>query len=145
MENTALDIARRMIQISVKNKIWTSNLKLQKLLYFAWLRYYKKTGKSLFTDEFEAWQYGPVVPSVYYEYWGQGASTLIATMPPKNPVDRDKEELLLEVLIDYKDVKLRDIVGKSHQTMAWKKAYDPGFKKKIDFEDMKEESERSKI
>lgn len=42
-----------------------TNLKLQKLLYFAQVEYLKKYGTPLFDDEIQAWQYGPVVKSVY--------------------------------------------------------------------------------
>ena len=49
-----------------------SNLKLQKLLYFVWIEYRKNTGKKLFDDKIYAWQFGPVVPEVYYDYCAYG-------------------------------------------------------------------------
>ena len=44
-----------------------TNLKLQKILYFAQAEVLKKSkGKALlFPDDIEAWKYGPVVPTVY--------------------------------------------------------------------------------
>ncbi|WP_375317800.1 Panacea domain-containing protein [Spiroplasma endosymbiont of Virgichneumon dumeticola] len=47
-----------------KYKIMFS-VKLQKVLYFLYLKYLKETGKKLFNDEFEAWVYGPVIPKIF--------------------------------------------------------------------------------
>lgn len=43
-------------------------LKLQKLLYLCQAEYLMKSGELLFTDDIEAWKYGPVVRSVYKTY-----------------------------------------------------------------------------
>lgn len=41
------------------------SVKLQKVLYFLYLKYLKETGEKLFKDEFEAWVYGPVIPKIF--------------------------------------------------------------------------------
>lgn len=43
-------------------------MKLQKLLYFVSCEYIKSTGISMLSEDFCVWQYGPVLPSVYYEF-----------------------------------------------------------------------------
>lgn len=48
------------------------NLRLQYMLYAAWLEYYLQTGDSLFSEEFYAWQYGACCAEVYYEYCSYG-------------------------------------------------------------------------
>lgn len=45
-----------------------SNLKLQKLLYYAQGIYLSLNNELLFDEPIEAWKHGPVVPSVYQEY-----------------------------------------------------------------------------
>ncbi|MFD2419431.1 Panacea domain-containing protein [Amycolatopsis pigmentata] len=45
-----------------------SNLKLQKLLYYAQGHYLALTGRPLFDDEIQAWSHGPVVPAVYRQW-----------------------------------------------------------------------------
>lgn len=45
-----------------------SPLKLQKLLYFCHADYIAHFGKPLIKQEFEAWQHGPVIPSIYQEF-----------------------------------------------------------------------------
>ena len=42
-----------------------TNLKLQKILYLCHLFYLGETNTPLIDEEFEAWYYGPVLPSVY--------------------------------------------------------------------------------
>lgn len=49
-------------------KISVTPMKLQKLLYFSHREYLKKTEHPLFSERFEPWPYGPVLPSVYEEF-----------------------------------------------------------------------------
>ncbi|MDR2496832.1 MAG: DUF4065 domain-containing protein [Tannerellaceae bacterium] len=60
-----------------------SNLKLQRLLYYAQGFHLAIYGTPLFEDLVEAWNYGPVVPSVYQIYRGHGTGAL--------PVDNSTE------------------------------------------------------
>ncbi len=43
-------------------------MKLQKLMYFIACEYAKETDSDLFSEDFEVWQYGPVLPTVYSEF-----------------------------------------------------------------------------
>jgi len=45
-----------------------TNLKLQKLLFFVNGFYYYNNSKLLFNADMLAWQYGPVIPEIYYEF-----------------------------------------------------------------------------
>ncbi|MBQ7503084.1 DUF4065 domain-containing protein [bacterium] len=64
----ASDVAKYILWRNTADGTPASNLRLQKLLYFAWVVYYKNFRKRLFEDAICAWKFGPVVPSVYYEY-----------------------------------------------------------------------------
>ena len=65
----ALDVARFTINYTWKINKPISNLKLQKILYFIQADYLANTDKGpCFIDEIEAWDFGPVVPSVYHEF-----------------------------------------------------------------------------
>lgn len=67
---SAKDIAKWFLAYASQDdeKADISNLKLQKLLYFAQGHHLGKLGVPLFSDEIQAWAHGPVVPSVYQEY-----------------------------------------------------------------------------
>lgn len=51
-------------------------MKLQKLMYFICSEYAKKHGSSPISEQFEVWQYGPVLPSVYSEFKTFGANPI---------------------------------------------------------------------
>lgn len=65
---TALNIANNFLELAFKENITISPMKLQKLVYILYKEYLKLTGKSLFSERFEAWQYGPVLPNIYSEF-----------------------------------------------------------------------------
>ncbi|WP_191337860.1 Panacea domain-containing protein [Helicobacter pullorum] len=69
----ALELSSYILKNSVKG---LSNLELQKILYFTELAYIKKFNKHLIIDGFEAWEFGPIVRSVYYEYRYYGALSI---------------------------------------------------------------------
>lgn len=69
---TAVTVANNFIQKGKKDKIDITPLKLQKLVYFLYKEYLKNTGKQLFSERFETWKYGPVIPSIYSEFNSYG-------------------------------------------------------------------------
>lgn len=103
-----------------------SNLKLQKLLYYAQGVYLAITNKPLFSDEIVAWQHGPVVADVYYEFCVNG-SNVIDYSPVKEDKDiiekiendenaRDTLEFVSEEFGQYTAWKLRNM---THQEKPW--------------------------
>lgn len=64
MTVTALEIADILIKMS---KYTLSPLKIQKLIYLIAGVYLAHYNKSLFNEHFEAWNYGPIIPSVYHK------------------------------------------------------------------------------
>lgn len=69
---SALDIAKYIISKCTSDEKPINNLQLQKILYYA-QKEFLRVSSALFDDEFEAWQFGPVIPSVCYQYCGFGA------------------------------------------------------------------------
>jgi len=65
---TASDLAKYVIDLHVRKQAVITNLKLQKLLYYAQGWYLAFNGEPLFNDRIEAWVHGPVVPGVFREY-----------------------------------------------------------------------------
>lgn len=87
-----------------------SNLKLQKLVYFAQGFVLAITGKTLFQEDIVAWQHGPVIKSLYDKYKENGASCI-----PK-PETYNLEHLNNEELTDILD----DVYNTYGQFSAWK-------------------------
>lgn len=86
-----------------------SNLKLQKLLYYAQGYYLAAFDRPLFQDPIEAWTHGPVVTGVYHTYKD------FASNPISPPSNFDPEKIPAETR-DFLD-EVYDIVG---QYSAWK-------------------------
>lgn len=62
---TASEVANYFIGKAHEEGKPLTHLKLQKLLYVAYGWYYVQFGERLFNEVLQAWQYGPVVASVY--------------------------------------------------------------------------------
>ena len=65
---TAHRIADYLIWLAHEHGSFISNLKLQKLLYYAQAWHLAVFDRPLFEEKLEAWVHGPVVPSVYRRF-----------------------------------------------------------------------------
>lgn len=73
---TAMEIANFIIWLT-NNRLGRRNLtplKLQKILYYVQATFLAAHGRPLFAEAIQKWQYGPVVPSVYFEFKDYGIS-----------------------------------------------------------------------
>lgn len=65
---TASEVADYFIDIANETGSFISNLKLQKLLYYAQAWHLALYDTPLFDEDFEAWVHGPVIPALFEEY-----------------------------------------------------------------------------
>ena len=65
---SAIDAANYLVYLMSGTVDDLSNMKLNKILYFAQGQCLLQTGEVLFNDTIEAWEHGPVVQVVYNEY-----------------------------------------------------------------------------
>lgn len=73
---SAIDVANAFVALTDPEKgDTTSNLKVQKLLYYVQGVHLALYNKPLFKEDIVSWQYGPVVPEVYgyFKVFGSGA------------------------------------------------------------------------
>ncbi len=125
MAYPALDIAKYIITYSIHKKSPVSNLKLQKMLYFAWIDYYKKLKTDLFTDSICAWQFGPVVPEVYYEFCVYGGRPI--TQEYKKELAPGDMQILDEIIDRYLRQSVSELVNMTHQPgKPWALTYQNG-------------------
>jgi uncharacterized phage-associated protein len=97
-----------------------SNLKLQKLCYYAQGFHLAINNSRLFENDLEAWQHGPVVRDLYDKYKGHGAGMLEVS---KDFSPQVLSEIIKELLEDvyktygqYSAWRLRDM---THQEPPW--------------------------
>lgn len=119
---TANEIARYVITYCNQQDIPISNLKLQKVLYYLWIEYFNQQGRPLFQDDICAWQLGPVIPNVYFEYCAFGGLPIHREYP--NEVLPEDSKLLDKILAEYCNISASRLVDMSHEPGgAWDYIY----------------------
>ena len=119
-----------------------TNLKLQKMLYIAHLFFLGRHKMPLVDEDFEAWDYGPVLPSLYHNLKFFGSDNIMDVFP-RAYVDKSTEEyeIIKETakhLADFTSGQLVNITH--HKDGAWARHYKPRIKKiKIPNESILEE------
>jgi uncharacterized phage-associated protein len=101
-----------------------SNLKLQKLLYFAQAASLSTRGETLFDDAIEAWKFGPVVPNVYREFkrFGNDAITDVPGTGAE-AVPAEVALLLEDVWRIYGKYSAFELVNMTHAQKPWKDVF----------------------
>lgn len=120
-----------------------TNLKLQKLLFYAQAESLKNKGTTLFNDPIEAWSYGPVVKSVYHWLKGCGAYP-ITTFDIETDISSLSEKdkgYLSEIWENYSKYSAIYHVKKTHADGSpWHKAFDGQLNSVIPTESIKNAS-----
>ncbi|WP_289749022.1 Panacea domain-containing protein, partial [Helicobacter bilis] len=117
-----------------------SNIELQKILYFVVLKHYKDIGEYLLDENFEAWQFGAIIYSVYRDYRSYGANSIDKTNENIEIEDSIKQrvDFVLSKLSNY---NYWDWVGMLHaKGGAWDITYSKEKKGVIPCELIKKES-----
>lgn len=120
----ALDIADYIVKYEDANDHCLNNLKLQKILYFLQAQFVVKFGKSLFDDDLVAWDFGPIVKSVYDNYKVYaGASIFVNPRNYRNAyIAREHRELIDEFLEYVRPYSSTQLVHICHNQTPWKNA-----------------------
>lgn len=98
------DVAELFIQLaSQSGDDSMTNLKLNKMLYYAQGTYLSRTGEPLFPNKMEAWPHGPVVPDIYHRYKICGRYPIEFGGVEINPARFKEEELnaIMDVMREF--------------------------------------------
>lgn len=117
-----------------------TNLKLQKILFYAQAETLHKVGVPLFNEPIEAWKYGPVVPQVYEWLKGCGAYPITAfdVDLASEEIDPAADRLLSDVWSRYNKYSAGYLVDKTHaEGSPWKTTYDKTRNNEIPIADVK--------
>lgn len=114
-----------------KNSNWKiTNLELQKILYISQMFSIGQRNKALFGSDVEAWDYGPVVPSVYHELKFFGNTPIPSfAFPDKDCVSQEDLAFVADISELLKGLKGWELVAITHRNGgAWQQIYRPGIK-----------------
>lgn len=114
---SCFDIANYFIWLANETGSFVSNLKLQKLVYYAQAWHIALYDHPLFEEDFQAWVHGPVIPSLYqkYKFFGwQPISEDVAPNLPENVV-----QFLDEVAEEYFACDAYELEQMTHAEDPW--------------------------
>ena len=122
----AIEIAKYTVAKCVRDGKPISNLQLQKILYYIQRAYVRTTGDGLFPDKIEAWQFGPVVPDVYYTYAVFGGSS-IPLFGESSSLDDNTTTIIDPVIEEKRELDPWSLVEDTHKPDgAWDQIYQNG-------------------
>lgn len=121
----ALDLSKYIISKCVRDGHPISNLQLQKILYYIQV-YFLKHDNIAFPDAIEAWQFGPVVPNIYYYYCGYGAMP-ITSMHERITIGARDKTIIDEIVENKRGLDPWKLVEETHRkNRAWDQIYKNG-------------------
>lgn len=132
---SALDVAKYFLYVAFQNGDTITNLKMQKLLYYAQAWYMvNNDGNLLFADEIEAWKYGPVIPAVYKFFKEYNSCPINYSVSESDiaVVAQHERDFLDEFAVEYFSMSATELVSMTHNEEPWKLAYAKGINTKID-------------
>ena len=98
-----------------------SNLKLQKLLYYAQAFHLAIFDQAFFEDDFYAWMHGPVCPAIYHQYKQFGANPIPFDPDVALPAfSKEQLELLEEINQQYGQFSAWKLRNMTHEEAPWK-------------------------
>jgi uncharacterized phage-associated protein len=96
-----------------------TNLKLQKLLYYAQGVHLALADEVLFRDRIEAWKHGPVVPDVYHYYKEHGGQSIPVERVNLEKYSKELRELLDEVNHVFGQFSALKLRAMTHSEPPW--------------------------
>lgn len=136
---SALPVAYYFLRLAAEQNQEITNLKLQKLVYYAAVWYFTFFNKKLFNDSIEAWMHGPAIPKVYRRFKEFGFHPIEVDGVADYPFTFSKKQrdLLNSVWNVYGKYDAAYLEALTHSELPWREArknLDPGMpsKRKID-------------
>lgn len=121
----ALDLSNYIVSKCIEESHPISNLQLQKILYYI-QKEFLKNGSPAFGDYIEAWQFGPVVPAVYYHFCGFGAMP-ISNLYGEYSVKNCDVEIIDKIVREKRILDPWVMVAETHKPNgAWDQTYQGG-------------------
>lgn len=121
----AMDLANYIVDKCIEDNAPITNLQLQRILYSVQKDFLKR-GSPAFSDDIEAWEFGPVVPNVYFDFCGFGAMFISISKGAVPNLTSDKN--IIDNIIEAKrSLTPWEAAKETHKaTGAWSKVYDNG-------------------
>lgn len=121
---SAFDIANYFLFKAKHDQELISNLKLQKLVYYAQGLHLAAYGTPIFKEKIRAWNYGPVVSELYLKYKNYGARGIPSDKSfNSEKIDNDTREFLDEIYAAFGQFSAGRLAELTHTEQCWQDAY----------------------
>lgn len=96
-------VANLFLDWADRDSLAITNLKLQKLLFFCHADFIKERGFPLIKEEFEAWDHGPVLPTVYRSFRQNASGAITNRATSFDPLTATATEAKLAATNEMRD------------------------------------------
>lgn len=129
----AIKVAEYIIKYSTLHGTPVSNLRLQKVLYFIQAEFMVSKDGPCFNDKIEAWDLGPVVPSVYRHFKVFGASSIPVDNSTniESGIASNDAETINETVDQCNNFSTSALVEITHNQDPWIRAHSSCFSNEI--------------
>ena len=124
----AINIASEIIRGYGEQGTGITNLKLQKVMYYADMMFLKERGEPLIIEDFEAWRHGPVIPEVYniFKMYVSDPISLRDRNLETVELDANERDVINRIVDRTISIDAWDLVQLTHETDPWIDNYVPG-------------------
>lgn len=125
--SVVFSVAKELVKLSLSGdeKDPLTNLRLQKLLYYAqaWSLILRES--ELFSDDLQAWRWGPVVPAVYRKLPDEMAANHIGpdAFADAPDLQGDEAEFVKRVWEAYNQYSALQLLKMAHEELPWRNAW----------------------
>lgn len=118
---SALDVAKYLLTFTDEESgDLISNLKLQKLLYYAQGYYLAVNDKPLFEEDVLAWTHGPVVKEVWQEYTKYGSNPIPIPEFDDSVIPDETKDFLKEIYAVFGQFSAWKLRNMTHEEDPWR-------------------------
>ncbi|OEJ98738.1 hypothetical protein A8C32_05950 [Flavivirga aquatica] len=130
------DIAKELLKFAKEDAVHMGTMKLLKLTYISHGYYLGFKGKPLFSNEVQAWKYGPVIPELYHvtkRFGSRSVDLEIVNLYSENNLNETDKKFLKIIWNNYKKYNGLQLSSKTHEkNTPWDLVYNKVHYKTID-------------
>ena len=122
-----MDLAAHVINRCMDLGEPTTHFKLQKMLYILEVKSLIHSGKSLIDENFEAWDYGPFLRSIYDKYSYMAACEMLVRQKTDRELPSDQRNTIINNIDELAKMNLWELAQYSMEpNTPWAKVYEKG-------------------
>jgi uncharacterized phage-associated protein len=147
MPYPAIYIANLFVKKAMSEGLPITQMKLQKIIYFAEGYHMAKYDKPLISEPFQAWKYGPVIPVIYEQYKEFGSRPIVAdidkftlgSMSQETDLSKSAKDAMEYTWQVTRDISAEKLSAWTHlENSPWNKVYsDSDWSRRINEDDIK--------